>query len=343
MLPSVRVEISNYCNLRCPHCIREGIKEVYKLNSKHVSLDTLKTWLPPAFLYFKTSRELIFSGAVAEPTLNPEFLEIVEYFSKTCKSKISLDSNGSTNNETWWKKLGSTGIFCIFSPDSLVKNNNLYRVNSNTDKVIKNIKSFIKGGGRAQWKYIPFKHNELEYEDQKKIATEIGAQFIIVQPKIFNENNNTGNMNSSKYFKNSNTFVTSYTSIKNSTPNEYCKLFGTNGRLIEISPDGIIYPCCFLARSLFLTYANFFTFDDPTPAIHENMMNDFRYKSFIEDIVPLIESQGGIKTLSLHYNSISNILKTDFYKFALINSWETKNDCCNKHCDSRKYVYGTEF
>jgi MoaA/NifB/PqqE/SkfB family radical SAM enzyme len=339
MLPSIRVEISNYCNLRCPHCVREDAKKTYKLNSKHVSLDTLKTWLNPGFLYFKTSKKIFFSGAIAEPTLNPECLEIVKYFSKY--SKITLDSNGSTNNEIWWEKLGSTKISCIFSPDSLIPNNNLYRINSNTEKVIQNMKSFIRGGGFAEWKYIPFKHNESEYDEHKKIATEIGARFIVVQPKQFDENNNTGDMKSSKYFKKSNEHSTSY--VLNSSPNEYCKLFGVKDKLIEISPDGIIYPCCFLARALFLTYGNFFTSGNPTPIIQEYMMSDLRYKTFVSDILPLIEMQGGIKTLSLHYNTISNILKTDFYKFALINSWKTKNDCCNKHCGSRAYVYGSEL
>lgn len=339
MLPTIRVEISNHCNLRCPHCIRQDIYNSYKLDSKHLSLEILKSWLTPGFLHFKTSKKIIFSGAVAEPTLNPAFLEIVDYFSKY--SKITLDSNGSTKTVNWWKKLGSKKITCIFSPDSLIPNNNLYRINSNTEKVIENIKAFVSGGGIAYWKYIPFSHNENEYEDQKTVAYNIGAKFIVVQPKRFKEENNTGNMKPSKYFKNSEDLITS--NVVNNVPNVYCKLFGSGEKLIEINPDGIIYPCCFLARSFFATYANFFITGDPTPIIDKHLEKNLMYMSFIDDILPIIENQGGIKTLSLYHNTISNILNTDFYKFALINSWKTKNDCCNIHCDSRQYVYGTEL
>lgn len=331
-LPSVRIEISNYCNLKCPHCVRSFVDGTYKLNSKHVSLEELKNWMPTSFIFLKTSRNIFLSGAVAEPTLNPDCLEIVKHFSKFCK--IILDTNGSTNDINWWKNLGSTEIECIFSPDSLIAKNNKYRINSNTEKVISNIKSFISGGGKATWKYIPFKHNENEIEDQQKISTEIGAKFVIVQPKGFDEDQN---IKSSKHFPNSRDLVGN--NVKKSSPNNYCKLFGTSDKLIEISPDGIIYPCCFLAKEFFSTYANFFSHNDPSPVIHEHLMNNKRYKSFISDVLPLIEKQGGIKTLSLHHNTITNILQTDFYKFSLINSWKTKNDCCNLYCESREYFY----
>lgn len=331
-LPSIRVEVSNYCNLKCPHCIRNLIYDTYKLNSKHVSLKELQQWLPKSFIFLKTSKRIFFSGAVAEPTLNPEFLEIVTYFSKFCK--VTIDSNGSTNNEDWWRKLGSTGAECIFGPDSLAPKNNQYRINSNTDRVISNIKSYVSGGGNATWKYIPFKHNEDELEEQKKISNEIGSKFVVVQPKGFDEDEL---IKTSKYFPKSRDIVGNNTI--NSTPSKYCKLFGSSDNLIEISPDGIIYPCCFLAKEFFATYANFFSHNDPTPVIQQELLVSNRYKSFVNDILPLIENQGGIKTLSLHYNKISDILQTDFYKFSLINSWKIKNDCCNKYCESREYVY----
>lgn len=327
-----RIEVSNFCNLKCPHCARTSLEGVYELNSKHVSLKELKTWFPIYFL-IENKVTVMFSGLVAEPTLNPEFLEIVKYFSHYCS--IQIDSNGSTNNTLWWKSLGEYNVHCVFSPDSLKENNNYYRINSKTNKVIENMKSFISGGGKASWKYIPFKHNEDEIDDQKKYAKKIKANFRVVQPGDFNPDQN---IQPSTHFPDAKKLVGSRTIGQ--TPKHYCKLLGDiNEKLIEISPDGVIYPCCYVGRYFFSVYANFFKNNISSPVIDNNKFSDLRYKLFALNIVPLIESQGGIKSLSLNYNTIEQILNTDFFKFSLEKSWEENNEFCTKHCGSREYVF----
>ena len=47
-----------------------------------------------------------------------------------------------------------------FSIDGLADTNPTYRVNANWDKVIENVKTFIKAGGLARWDYPVFGHNE---------------------------------------------------------------------------------------------------------------------------------------------------------------------------------------
>lgn len=333
ILWDIRLEISNYCNLKCPFCVRQrGIGE-YKLNSKHLTLKEIKNWLPKSFLLFQTKKIIFISGAVAEPTINPECNEIIQYLSQVCK--ISLDSNGSTNNEDWWYKLGNSQITCIFSPDSLIKNNNLYRINSNTEKVISNMGAFIKGGGKAIWKYIPFKHNENELEEQKNIALNIGAKFSVVQPNKFIS---TDTIEPSKHFPNSEHVNDSISD--NNIPQHYCKLLGSQStNLLEISPDGILYPCCFSAQGIFLVYANYYISGNPEPNIQITPDMSERTKAFIKYMVPMIEEQGGIKSISLYHNSIKNILKTNFYKSALEKSWQTGNEFCTKYCASRGYIF----
>jgi len=334
-LPDLRLEISNYCNLKCPHCVRSWLDEMggYNLNSKHVSLKTIKKWFPTITLEDKFNTVFL-SGAVAEPTLNPECIEICKYISTS--SNIMMDSNGSTNNEQWWNELGSHNISCTFSPDSLVPKNNQYRINSNTEKVISNMRAFISGGGKASWKYIPFQHNEDELEKQKKIALDLGAKFLMVQPGKFDEYDKDEKMKSSKHFPNSQDLITSLTI--NSTPEKYCKLLGDSS-LIEVSPDGIVYLCCYMSRYFFLIYSNYFEKNDPKPTINPEFMVYERYKSFVDDIIPLIENQGGIETLSLYHNTVDEILESDLFKFSLKKSWKIKNDYCNKHCRSREYIF----
>jgi len=331
----IRLEVTNHCNLKCPHCARIPLKNNYKLNSNYLSLKEIKRWLPIIFLD-EYSPKFLFSGLVGEPTINPEFLYIIEYLSKY--SSVRIDSNGSTNDETWWKSLGEYKVQCTFSPDSLVSKNNQYRINSNTEKVISNMKAFISSGGSAIWKYIPFKHNEDELEEQKKYAKKLGANFVMVQPGRFNEDKINPEVKSSKYFPSSKKKVKpSY--VENQSPIHYCKLFDNVDRTIEIGPDGVIYPCAFTGRYFFITYSDYFTNKNPIPKIYEEMLSDLSYKSFVNDIIPLIENQGGVQTFSLYHNTFEEILETDFFKFSLQKSWEIGNEYCSKYCSARDYVF----
>jgi len=318
--------------------MRESGSPEYKLNTKHLNLDDVKSWLPQNFLLFDTNQCIYLSGPVGEPSLNPSCIDIVKYLSRQCN--VVMDSNGSTQNEEWWHELGKTKIKCVFSPDSLKTNNNLYRINSNTEKVISNMKSFISGGGKASWKYIAFKHNEDELENQRKLAFNIGATFLIVQPDSFTPNKN---ILPSKYFPNSNVMVNDFTT--DNSPNSYCKLYGKNENLIEISVDGIVYPCCFTHRHIFNIYSKFFINGDPRPNLNINIFDNEnhvkKHEEFISKIVPMIENQGGIKSISLYHNRIENILKTDLYKYALKKSWDDKNSFCKQYCGARKYVFET--
>lgn len=331
----IKLEVGNYCNLKCPHCARNFIGD-YKLNTKHVSLETIKKWLPKSFILLKTNKIIRFTGVVAEPSLNPDFIDIIKHF-LMYDCDITVETNGSTNNENWWYELGKTGIKCYFSPNSLKQNNNIYRINSNTEKVIANMKSFISGGGNASWKYLPFKHNEDEYDTQKNLVKKIGASFAITQPGWFNDEDEKEIMKPSKYFPNSKLLVTSTTTNKN--PEDYCMVVGNGGKLLEISPDGIVYPCCFVSKPLFSIYAPFLNGGNESPCVDQSRVKtNLLYKYFVEDILPLIENQGGIKSLSLYHNNIKDILNTDIFTTSLKQSWKKPNKFCTEMCRARKFI-----
>lgn len=319
---SVRLEVSNYCNLRCPLCSREKVDKS-TINNTHLSLNDVKKFLPRFFLL--QVDKVYLSGAVAEPTLNPEFIDIVEYLAKYCD--ISIDSNGSTRDVDWWAKLGDVGVRCVFSPDSIKPDNNKYRINSNTDKVIENMRAYIAAGGYAEWKHIPYAHNVDELEDQQKICNEIGAVFIVAQPYAVR--------NKTKQVEDA-SIVTTETFTNNSTPHHYCKMLGDIYNLIEISSDGIVYPCCYTFTPIYLVYKDYFTTGNTVP--NTNLVGDDSLNSFIQTVVPLIEKQGGIESLSLHHHTINQILNSPFYKNTLKQSWDNEQHYCNKHCQHSKYI-----
>ena len=326
----VRLEVGNYCNLRCPLCVRESINKKI-LNNIHLTVDNVRKFLPRIFLRHHVS-EVYLSGAVAEPTLNPDFIEIVKHLMQ--HTQVYIDSNGSTRTVEWWKELGKTGVYCTFAPDSIKPKNNKYRINSNTDKVIRNIKAFVSGGGNASWKYIPYSHNDDELEEHKRISESIGATFMFAQPRIIPKNIEDSLDISVSSITRSDKDEVSY--VDEGTPHHYCKLFGDiQDYLIEISPEGIVYPCCMMPRDFYLTYENYFISGDPTPNL--NTGNQPKRVSFRQTILPLIEENGGIESLSLYNHSIQKILRSPFYDKLLKQSWEDKRSFCNNFCSSSKY------
>ena len=329
---NVRLEVSNYCNLRCPLCVRESPLNKQVLNNTHLSLDDVRKFLPRFFLHRQVNW-IYLSGAVAEPSLNPELIGIVKYLKKY--NTVAVDSNGSTRNVDWWSEFGATGVICTFAPDSIKPNNNKYRINSNTDKVIENMRAFVSAGGVAKWKFIPYAHNEDELEDQRKISNDIGAEFLVAQP--YPIKGKTDNVENSHLFPKDGKLV-DYT--KDSTPHHYCKMMGdVEERLLEISPDGIVYPCCYVPRQLYTVYEDYFLSGNISPKVEYTHVNGWteNFDNFIESFVPLIEEQGGIESLSLHKHSIHEILSSPFYKSALKQSWEDKQHFCNNHCGNKKY------
>ena len=81
--------------------------------------------------------------------------------STICCGKSHRKDNYNPNSSATRQKLVERGLFIVskgrgkinFSIDGLADTNPTYRVNANWDKVIENVKTFIKAGGPARWDY----------------------------------------------------------------------------------------------------------------------------------------------------------------------------------------------
>jgi MoaA/NifB/PqqE/SkfB family radical SAM enzyme len=301
------------------------------LNKGFVSLENIIKWFPSDFIESKLSSVLL-SGATAEPTLNPECIDIVTYFSRFIKD-VSIDTNGSTNNEDWWYELGKTGCRVIFAVDSIKPNNNLYRINANTDKIISNIKSFVKGGGVAEWKMILFKHNQDEIDECRSISKELGCAYFTVRHSNSFKRQSSHQIitKQKKYTIERNQFYEQIESISTnkSNPEDYCLL--TKEKIIIVFSNGIVYPCCFTESGFFEFYGPFFMDENNTKPV---ITNDNFYKSFVQ----VIERQGGIKTLSLKYYNIEEIFNTNLYKTAIQLSWKMQSNSICQNCPNFETV-----
>lgn len=338
----IRIDLGNYCNLDCPSCFRQAMTKDYNeknntnheyhpyLNNRYVTLDDVRDWFPVDFLTKRVSR-IIFDGASSEPTLNPQFDQIKDYFCDHVE-EVRISTNGSTRNAQWWKNIVRSNLYPIFSIDSLKPNNNLYRINSNTDKIIENMKAFTSAGGKARLKMILFKHNQDEVSDFIRLSEELKCDFDLIPAFEFVDGKTSYEVNHKgrKYLIEKNTLEERPKPFReqHSNPQDYCLL--TLSKTIIVHSNGVIYPCCHIEGQFFQIYEEFFIDESntkPNTSIHPQIVKDFITK---------IEIQGGIKTLSLKYNSIEDIFNSTFFRSALQTSWKLKTNQTCMNCKNWK-------
>lgn len=335
----INIDIGNYCNLSCPNCMRTHITKNYNknynldykqhpyLNKSNITLENIQQWVPVKFLQERVTY-VDFCGALAEPTLSPYCKDLIAYFSPHVKI-VSLSTNGDTKPVDWWKELAqvSNNLVVRFYLDSFKLGNSLYR-QSDPTKIIENIKAFVYAGGKAILCNLVFKHNQDEIEDFKKFARELNCNYRMMVAREFTTSDHTSyevEYNGNTYLLEKNTIIPSnvpYRIALNSTDaSEYCSLL--HEKMIRIFSNGIVMPCCHIEGQMFETYENFFIDESDTSP------NLDRHPQFVKDFASKIEMQGGIKTLSLKYNTIEDILNSNFYKSYLPLSWKLKsNEIC---------------
>ena len=199
-IKKLQMEITNYCNARCPACARE--KSITKNDKKHigindtyVSLQQFKNWMSND--NWDSLRLIDFCGNYDEPTTNPDLLKIIEWIftSKVFNDnlQVNIATNGGTRDKKFWSELGKLGsaykfttvkyeylsrMNVIWGIDGLEDTNHLYRRNVNWNKLQENFRTYISEGGRASWQFIYFKHNEHQDDLAKQRSIDEGFERI---------------------------------------------------------------------------------------------------------------------------------------------------------------------
>jgi sulfatase maturation enzyme AslB (radical SAM superfamily) len=83
-------------------------------------------------------------------------------------------TNGALRQKSWWRDLAEYVDHCVFGIDGLADTHHLYRRGTDFDTVLANAKAYIGGGGRAEWAYLIFKHNQHQVDEAHRLAREIG-------------------------------------------------------------------------------------------------------------------------------------------------------------------------
>ena len=333
-----QLEITTYCNAACPQCPRNinGGEVNPHLPLCHLDRDLINTRF--SLELCNKLKQIFFCGSYGDPIVHPEFLEIVKDFRNKSKTLwIYIHTNGGYHNLEWWKELAEVIGPCgkiDFGIDGLEDTNHLYRRHVDFRKVINNAQSFIQAGGKAQWNYIVFEHNQHQIEAAKILSQIIGFEQILFRGTgRFLDHENLIQKDSWQVTpKNAEPYelqVTSLSEYQNSSMqrledlkkeyNNIKEYFDTtpikcdacvNNKLV-ITAEGLVLPCNFFEHNLY--DARFYDRSVQPGS------NDLHFVDGKNQVRQLLESYD-MDRLNINNYSLQDILQNDFWS-DLVASW----------------------
>ena len=175
-LTNIMAEMTDYCNAACPMCNRFDwdlnlIKGV--TNAHHTTLEFVKQKIGDEII--SRLKGWTCQGTYGDAVMNPETLEIFKYLKEVNPTiGIGMITNGGARNTDFWETLAELKVTVTFSIDGLADTNHLYRRNIKWDLLMENVNAFITNGGKANWSFLVFKHNQHQIDEAKKLSEELG-------------------------------------------------------------------------------------------------------------------------------------------------------------------------
>jgi radical SAM protein with 4Fe4S-binding SPASM domain len=241
---SFAIEPTTACNLRCPECpsgLRSFSRPTGNLKSNGFErlIEEMKHKSSYLTFYFQ-----------GEPYLNPEFLNMVSFASKS-----GLITSTSTNahflDDLNAKKTVESGLDrLIISIDGTdQKTYESYRKEGSLEKVIEGTKNIIKwkkelksASPQVVFQFLVVKPNEHQIEEVQRLGKELGVDKVSLKSAQVYEYENGNelipdNIKYSRYKKNRD----GTWSIKNKLLNQCWRMWSS----CVITWDGDVVPCCF--------------------------------------------------------------------------------------------------
>jgi MoaA/NifB/PqqE/SkfB family radical SAM enzyme len=342
-LKQIHLEISNNCQASCPMCTRNvhGGLENPLLKINNWTLDKFKTVISEEVV--NQVESLYFCGNFGDPLLNSDLLDMIKY-SVAIKPtlNIRIHTNGSMRSTKWWTELAETlpqDHLVVFALDGLADTHSLYRIGTDFDKIIENAMAFIAAGGRAEWAYLRFKHNEHQVEEARALAIEIGFEQFVMKdssrwvldtrfPVYDKQGATTHYLEPSQYTELKfidRKVLNNYKEIVKQTKIDCLAL-----RIKEVYIDafGHLLPCCWLGSLPYIPTA-----EGEATAVKQEML-----KQYYE----LVDSLGGIDALDTEKRSVREIIDSPEYQTVWDSYWnENKLITCARACGVMPEVFST--
>jgi MoaA/NifB/PqqE/SkfB family radical SAM enzyme len=347
-LYEVQIEITNKCQASCPMCsrnIRGGIPNENLIENSWTLDAYVKIF---DFEVLNQLKKIIICGSYGDPILNDHLPEMIEYSLKVNPNlEISIATNGGARNVKWWKNLakilkGKTHIV-TFGIDGLEDTHHLYRIGTTYENVIKNARTFIDEGGKAEWQFILFKHNEHQVEEAEKRSKEFKFdkftlvdtyRFIIKDTfDVYNKKGSISHVleksSKSQIIKFDVSQIKNYKKILNSIEID-CEAKRIKG--IYIDAFYRLYPCCYIAGCMQNSDNHF----EPLPGNDQEVKIAWRsgHQEIKKQIRDAVNAMGGFDSINVYLQGLKNIFNSGNYQRVWESQWigDHKNLQCSAIC-----------
>lgn len=332
-----QIEITTYCNAACPQCPRNilgaGINPYMHLT--HLSRSTIDQAFTPELC--QRLRQVFFCGSYGDPIMHPDFLEILQDFRrKNSLTWLYMHTNGGIRDPGYWRQIAHAmaGHGQIdFGIDGLEDTLAMYRQNVVWRRVIDNAQAFIDAGGRAQWNFIVFEHNEHQVDEAKSLSQRMGFTNFLVRKtgRFFNHDTlqeqdewpcrSRGQeyvIRPPRQQQYRNQSMLNLPMLRQQYPGMQ-KYFDTTpihcdallGRKVAINADGVVLPCNFFNHNL---HDQRFHEPDVLPGAHA--LSQVNGKNQVREFL----TEFGLDNLNIHSHSLEDIFANPMWD-ALIQGW----------------------
>jgi MoaA/NifB/PqqE/SkfB family radical SAM enzyme len=348
-----QLEITSYCNAACPQCPRNlnghGINP--RMPLCHLDRSIINSAFDKELC--GQLRQIFFCGSYGDPIMHPDFLNILRDFrQKNPTLWLYFHTNGGVHKPEYWKEVADImqGYGQIdFGIDGLSDTLDLYRRNVKFDQVIANAQAFIDAGGRAQWNFIVFRHNQHQVQQVQQLAKDMNFFNVLIRKtgRFFNhktfEELDSWPVNSGEYTLEPPT-IPDYQNISVQRLPELKKKYGKDlkeyfnttqincdallGKKVSINAEGLVLPCNFFNHNL---YDLRFYEPDVLPGSNE-LHGKNQVRQFLEKY--------GLDNLNIKYKTLKEIFDNPMWN-DLVHSWD--KDLANGRIFECAMTCGSKF
>jgi MoaA/NifB/PqqE/SkfB family radical SAM enzyme len=336
----IELELTTRCNAACPQCVRNfyGGRTWHTLPLTDLDFDVIVDRLEPMLSPGVLVR---LCGTYGDPLMYRRVLDLVQWLVKH-DITIAINTNASLRTPDWWQELarvlGDYGKV-YFGIDGLEDTHHLHRRNTNFYRIMRNLQAFNDAGGHSVWSFLVFRHNQHQIEAARQMSQKMGCEAFAVKSTsrfvdkrhVLQDRTPVMDLNDRVQYWLEPTDLPEYINtgldhVRQFDSEQDFKRFLNHSEitcmaqhtgLIVISAEGYVLPCGWL-------HDRFYGAEVETHPDRERLMT-------------LINSNGGLKSISIYHNDILSIINGSVFQ-AIAASWNDHrrlercaNQCHNKN------------
>ncbi len=312
----LQIDFTTSCNAMCLFCSRQdffGNSNAHLPKGQTLPLSMLQKALNDPLL--QNLKEIFFCGNYGDALASPKIEDHLTWLAETRPNiRWNIHTNGSLGTLEFWERMGQLSAqkkgLVKFSIDGLADTNHLYRRGVEFDRVMRNLRHFIKHGGRAVWKFIEFAHNRHQVDLAKALAVELGCYRFEVR-KNYSPAEETYLFQQPEAPPTDESLVAKFSQLKilEAGRKISCRALKENSLYLDF--EGLVWPCCWMHDWKY----------SPT-----QVKRDWHRQHFF----PLETKNFN----SLAHFSITEILQNPWFQKTLPNSWSGSDNSLHPTCNS---------